>query len=190
MFSRGRTVALGVFILFLFSSPLTFVYVRAESVTVSFDAAELEMRFHPPGGGEDCLSCHPLSASPFSTSEMDPPPEEGLTQLSTSSFSVSEIDPPPEAELTQSSTPSFSISETDLPPEAELTHWWFGCLTCHSLHGTTNLFLISEVIETDFLPLDYLPKSGPREVIFTNHLYESGRSELFRRRRRGVRWHL
>jgi len=47
-------------------------------------------------------------------------------------------------------------------------HWWFGCFTCHTLHGTENLSIISDVIDTDYLPPDYTIKSGLREVVFLN----------------------
>lgn len=59
-------------------------------------------------------------------------------------------------------------SEADLSFDAEPAHWWFGCYTCHTLHGTENLDLISEEIDTDYLPPDYAVKSGLREVVFLN----------------------
>ena len=170
---RARISALVVLVVLFSSVPLSVRHLNAESEPMLSTEVKFEMRFHPPGGGRNCLACHispghSMSASSFPISERDLPPEKELAPLSEPSFSISAPDLSPEAELTPLSDPSFSISATDLPPEAELTHWWFGCNTCHSLHGTTNLYLISEFIDTDDLPPDYFLKSGLREVIFTN----------------------
>ena len=63
--------------------------------------------------------------------------------------------------------PVQAESEADLSLDAEPVHWWLGCFDCHTLHETENLSLISEVIDTDYLPPDYALKSGLREVV--NH---------------------
>jgi hypothetical protein len=62
--------------------------------------------------------------------------------------------------------PVQAESEADLSLDAEPVHWWLGCFDCHTLHETENLSLISEVIDTDYLPPDYALKSGLREVVF------------------------
>ena len=99
----------------------------------------LQQHYHPPARGLDCVSCHPWA--PPQVQKNAPAVVTG-PQLLTSA----------------------------LPPEASLAHWWFGCGTCHTLHaGTTNLHLISEVIDTDYLPPEYAVKTGLRRVVFLNH---------------------
>jgi len=59
-------------------------------------------------------------------------------------------------------------SEGDPASAVKPVHWWFGCYTCHTLHETENLALISEVVDTDWLPPEYALKSGLREVVFVS----------------------
>ncbi len=137
---RGFGAAAWVLLSLLMSSTLVVLaYGRAGSTGATYVAVPREQHYHPPTADLDCVSCHPSAV---------PPVQKGAA----------------------TAVPGQELQISALPPEASLAHWWFGCDTCHTLHaGTTNLHLISEVIDTDYLPPEYAVKTGLRPVVFLNH---------------------